>query len=295
MENKTEHQPSSLQIIQDGALALVRSQQFPAIVLISIGTLISFWSLFRILPELWSDSDGYYSHGFLVPLIVGYIIYANKEHFENLEIKANWFAIIPLLATLYVLKASHVAKTTHITAILLIVAILSSICLVAGFKWLKALFLPTLYILFALPLWGPVIRMYTGTLQDVSTKSSFELLRLIGFDPYFLNKTTIMLNNFTLNVGEACSGLKLLIAVSAFTIFFVLISKLKWWANVVMLSLIVPLCLFINGLRISLIGVVGNRWGAEAGMQFHDYSGYITLIICFFILFKVARLLGWTD
>jgi exosortase/archaeosortase family protein len=66
-------------------------------------------------------------------------------------------------------------------------------------------------------------------------------------------------------------------------------------ANLIFAASILPLALFINGLRIALIGVVGNAWGPEAGAQFHDYSGYITLILCFFILFKGARLLGWKD
>ncbi len=62
-----------------------------------------------------------------------------------------------------------------------------------------------------------------------------------------------------------------------------------------MILIMWPLALLINGLRIALIGVVGNQWGPEAGHKFHDYSGYITLVLCFFVLFKIARGLGWKD
>jgi exosortase/archaeosortase family protein len=74
-----------------------------------------------------------------------------------------------------------------------------------------------------------------------------------------------------------------------------LIARLKWWANTLMAALVLPLCLFINGLRIALIGVVGEEYGRSAGLQFHDYSGYVTLLVCFFLLFKIARWLGWKD
>jgi exosortase/archaeosortase family protein len=96
-------------------------------------------------------------------------------------------------------------------------------------------------------------------------------------------------------VDVPCSGLKLLLALTAFTIFFVLIARLKWWANLLALGMIPVLAILINGLRIALIGVVGDTWGQDAGMTFHDYSGYITLIICFMILFKIFRWMGWKD
>jgi len=74
-----------------------------------------------------------------------------------------------------------------------------------------------------------------------------------------------------------------------------LIANLRWWANLLMFAVVAPLCLFINGLRIALIGIVGDRLGSEAGHAFHNYSGYVTLILCFFLLFKLARVLGWKD
>jgi exosortase/archaeosortase family protein len=78
-------------------------------------------------------------------------------------------------------------------------------------------------------------------------------------------------------------------------VFFMLIARLQWWGNLVMVLMVVPLSLVINGLRIALIGIVGELYGDQAGRDFHDYSGYITLIICFIIVFKIARILGWKD
>ena len=58
--------------------------------------------------------------------------------------------------------------------------------------------------------------------------------------------------------------------------------------NVLMAMLVVPLCLLMNGLRIALIGMVGEWNGREAAVQFHDYSGMIMLVLCFFVLCVVA-------
>jgi exosortase len=164
-----------------------------------------------------------------------------------------------------------------------------------GFQWLKALFLPISYLVFAMPFAGSIIDTYTNPLQIISTKAAFFLLKLYGFTAYKETPTIVHLDHFTLDVAVPCSGLKLLVAVAAFTVFFVLVARLRWWANVILFAMVLPLSVFINGLRISLIGVVGEMWGRDMGYKFHDYSGYIVLIVCFFILFKVARLLGWRD
>ena len=49
----------------------------------------------------------------------------------------------------------------------------------------------------------------------------------------------------------------------------------------------------MNGFRIMLIGMVGNEWGVDAAKSFHDYSGYIALVICGLALYYLTRALGW--
>lgn len=262
---------------------------------VSVGIGLCFWALLRLLPDLWLSKDGYYSHGFLVPLISGYIVYKRWDKLKEIPAKPGWIAVVFLIPLLYV---ALVATSTPIDAVMslaFVATLLVGTWLVAGIRWMLALTLPILYLAFALPVWTMAIEIYTNPLQRVSTDVAIQLLNLFGFETYRDSATNIFLNHFKLDVGVPCSGLRLILALTAFTLFFVLIANLKWWANVIMIGLILPLALLINGLRISLIGVVGELRGEEAGMAFHDYSGYITLLVCFFILFKIARWLGWKD
>lgn len=325
---------------------------------------VAFWPLLRSLPNLWMSEDGYYSHGFLVPLISGFLVYrwwnvgprlwdtfaaltitgavfvpvlhlvqgkfgsasltltgliliggvavtglqylVEKSVFmptgdeparglSSIPVRPFLPAALLLLPILWLLNPAYTQGMDSIMSALLLATLIVAIWFVAGGRWAVALSLPVLYLIFALPVWTMIINVYTNPLQIVSTDVAYGLLRAFGLDTYREDSTTIILNRFTLNVAIPCSGLKLLLALSAFTALFMMIAKLRWWGNLAMAVLLIPLALFINGLRIALIGVVGNEWGSEAGMKFHDYSGYITLIICFLILFKFARLLGWKD
>lgn len=257
--------------------------------------LFAYWPLVAQLPKKWTESDGYYSHGFLVPFISGYIIYRWWPKIKDRPVQTSWAGFGFLLVSLALSFFAAPAAIAPVQSFAMVISLLCGIWFVAGWAWLKALFFPTAYLGFALPIFGPIIERYTNPLQLVSTQIAYWLLQTFGFELYKGDTTTIYMDNFVLDVGVPCSGLRLVLAITAFTLFFIMIGRMSFLANLIMASLILPLCLFINGLRIALIGVVGELNGHEAGMKFHDYSGYITIIVCFMILFKVARLLGWKD
>jgi exosortase len=276
-------------------IAIATSEAFWPAVLIALGLSTIFWTLFRFTYGKWVAADGYYSHGFLVPAIIGYVVYRWWPRLRSIPVKAGWIAVPPLLLLLWVAFAANRTDIYALLSLTLVSSMLLGTWFVAGWRWMAALAAPILYTLFALPVWDQVIQAYTNPLQLISTKVAFNLLKFMGYTVDQQDSTTIVMNRYQLDVGVACSGFKLLLALIAFAVFFMLIAKLKPWANLIFAASIVPLGLFVNGLRISLIGVVGNAYGSEAGAKFHDYSGYITIILCFFLLDRWAKLLGWND
>ena len=264
---------------------------------------LAFWPLLRELPAMWLGTgawefrtgDGYYSHGFLVPLIAGYIVYRRWPKIKDIPVTQGWVAVVPLALMMWALWAADVTDINQIRAYAFIGALMSTVWLVAGIRWMVALSPGILYLLFALAIWTGFIDNNLNRLQVLSTTVAYHMLKGIGYDVYQGSPTSLSMNHFDLNIAVPCSGLKLVVAVTAFTVLFMLIAKLKWWSNALMVVLILPLCLFINGLRIALIGIVGEEQGLTKGLAFHDYSGYVTLLVCFFILFSFAKMLGWKE
>lgn len=276
---------------------IVKSPVFVPAMVVAGALMFLFWHLISRLPKLWMGDDGYYSHGFLVPVIAGYVVYKRWDFIKDRPVKPGW-AALPVFGFLAYL--AYVTTHTNVSAILaltFLLATLAGIWFVAGWRWMTALALPVLYLGFALPLWTGAIEFYTNPAQLWSTTVAYQLLKAFGFGPMRFDSepTSIYLSHFNLDIAVPCSGLKLLLAVSAFTAFFMMISQLGFWKNVLMGIIVLPLCVFVNGLRIAMIGMVGDTWGAAAGHQFHDWSGYLMLLICFFLLFKFARGLGWKD
>lgn len=276
-------------------MSIVRSPAFIPGLLVAIGVTLCFWPLWGRLYGLWNGKDGYYSHGYIVPLMSAYIVYRWWPQIKDIPVKPGYVALPLLIGVLYTMYPANYSVIEGLLSIGFLATLMLSAWVIAGFRWMLMLTPAILYLGFALPLWTAVINNTTNPLQIISTKVAFYLLKMMGFYVYQSDPTVVYMNSFQLNVDVPCSGLKLLLALTAFTVFFVLIARLKWAANLFMLAMIPVLAILINGLRIALIGVVGETQGREAGLQFHDYSGYITLVVCFVVLFKIARLLGWKD
>jgi exosortase len=279
-------------VAQGGLQRLASHSLFVPVLAGIVGLVLMYFPFLRQVLNQWI-SDDYYSHGFLVPILVIWQLNVRKDLFAKSEPKGSNIPFFLFIPVLFLQIAAYTGEYWFLHSVTFVASLLLATWAIFGWKWAKLCILPFGFLLFAFPIWGSVIDNYTNPLQLLSTSVAKMLLTLFGFNPMQLAPTEIQLNSFTLNVAVPCSGLKLLVAVSCFTCHLILVARGGFSFNMLMFILVLPLCLFINGLRIALIGVVGDQFGSDAGLAFHDYSGYITLLLCFFILFKFARLFGW--
>ena len=255
---------------------------------------LCFWPLFAKMPGLWFAPETYYNHAPLVPLMAAYMVNERWSAVKDRPVRPFYLALVPLGLLLYANYIAMSAPRDMLMSVAFIGTLLLGVLFVAGWGWLRALFVPVLFLLFGLPVWEQVIDVYTQPLQAVSSELAHAMLSGVGFtvvtDP--TNVTTLYLDHFQMYVGVPCSGLRTILAMATLVAFVVVIGKLRWWANLVLIALAVPLCVLVNGIRISMIGAVGNLYGSDAGHQFHDYSGYISIALLMFLLYKLSQRLG---
>jgi exosortase len=131
--------------------------------------------------------------------------------------------------------------------------------------------------------------------QQVSSKLAFVILQVIQLRPYLHpeDPNLISLPHFDMNVGTACSGLKLTLAILTASAFIAMVARLGWWKNLVLLGVVVPLAMIINSVRVAMVGVAGEFWGSSAGMWMHDYGSYGVMLLAFWLLYRLSLGLGW--
>jgi exosortase len=288
-----EQEPGGLSEFLENVQAIVKTPGFIMGALVVFAIIFAFFPFLKTLPDLWLNMDSYYAHGLLVPLCSLYLLYAWRHKLKAAEPKPQWWAVIPLLALLWIAVIASRTIMPFILSLTFVATLMTAVLFIAGWRWMWLTAPAILFISLGLPIFDRVIAGTTLPLQLMSTDVAYFLLDTTGFDPWRSQPTIIMLPQWELFVAEACSGLKTTIAVSACVVFFMLIANLKWYANVILATVAIPLSIVINGVRIYMIGVVGNEVSPDAGMQFHDYSGYIALALCFLVLAKLTRVLGY--
>jgi exosortase len=272
-------------------LAVLKRPESLAVVAALTGIFFAFWPLLALLPAQWLDFDSYYAHGLLVVPAAAYIAWLKWPKLKDLPVQGSWFALAFLLPTLYVGMMASRTVMPLVLSVTLIAALAFSVWFIAGWKWMVGLAPAILFLILGLPILDRFIDTITFRLQLISTDTAELMLKAIGTRVLRLDPTVLQLDNFDLNIAEACSGLKTTIAVTASVIFFMLTTPLRWWAHAILAVIAVPLSVIVNGFRIALIGVVGNTNGSAAGIAFHDYSGYIALAICFLALWQLSKFL----
>lgn len=260
-----------------------------------VGLLMAvFWQLISATLGFWSNMDGYYQHGPLVPFGIAYILYANRDRIQKYPPKPTW-APMPLFVALLVLGviAAWAYFFVLVQSALFIAALCTLAWMIYGFRRALAMSPALFFASVGLPMWNRLIDDHTNQLQIWSTDGAYAILKVIGLNPFRDNPTTIHLDNFVLEIAAACSGMKLTLALLASTVFILLIARLKWWGNLVLIAVGLPLAVAINSLRIAIIGIFGDQVSSEAGYLFHDYGSYLTLILAFWLLYVLSKKLGW--
>lgn len=266
---------------------------FKPLAVLTVAIVLAFFPLWRLSFEDWIAPDSLYSHGPLIPFLAAYILWVRWPKIVENPAKPCYWALLVLLPTMYLTYNAARTEMKQTESVLFLIAAASGVWFVAGGRWALRVLPVILFLSFCLPLWSALVDRCTLTMQHLSADMAVAILQVCQLHPIRTDPTTVYLDHFTLNVAAACSGAKLTLALAAFTMFFILTRHAKVWANVILAVILVPFCLLVNGIRIAMVGMVGDAFGDEVGRQFHDYGGYIALVICFVLLSWITKALGY--
>jgi exosortase len=270
------------------------------LLLTAAGLLIAlFGERFYELSRLWC-ADANYSHGFLVPLVSGYFAW---WHFRA----AGWprdSAVAPALVWLVGGCLFHLAAVVVWLPPLdfvALAAVLHGLALLAGGRvWARGLTFPILFLFFMFPLPAALADRAALWLQGVVSTLGTSLLQF--FVPAHQEGNWIELPGQRLEVGEACSGLRQVVAFVALALVVAHVSRRSWPFKVGLLLSAVPAAVAANLLRVLLMALVLCRLGPDwisaetvipvLGLDLHSAWGLLTMAAGLGLLLAAAWWLG---
>jgi exosortase/archaeosortase family protein len=95
-----------------------------------------------------------------------------------------------------------------------------------------------------------------------------------------------------LNVAEACSGMRMVVAFFALAAAMALISCRYWWQRIVLMLLAAPVAILLNIGRVSTLGVLSLENQNLAQGQAHTFIGTILLVPGLLLFMGIVWLLN---
>jgi exosortase len=267
-----------------------------------IGVATLFYLLFskeiESLVYKWRG-DSSWSHGFIIPLFSLYFIHHRKDQILALQTRPNYLGLVFMLLWLFLYALNLAVPSLRVgyASPLLMIWVLGSIVLfLGGFRLLKLTWLPIVFLIFAVPLpYGYYVRM-TMPMQKMAAEAAAALLNLVGG----VEATTLgtMIDvvykgqriDPPINVAEACSGMRLLMAFVALGVAMAYLYQRPLWQKFVLLVSTVPIAIFCNIVRVVITGFICVFINQEyAQGVYHDLLGLAMLPLAF----ALYGLLDW--
>ena len=239
----------------------------------------------------YTSPESYYSHGPLIPIMAGFMLWNDRAGLSGVVKRPNFWAVMLLVPALALLVFAIKEDARALQSLGLMLAVWSSVWLALGSAFVRRAWMSLAFLALMMPLPGPLLNDATLSLQMMSTVLAAKMLGALGF-ANVQQGNLISMRSFQLSVDVPCSGFKTLLALFTFNAFLAAMLDGPVRKRIVLFLVCAPLALLINSVRIVLIGIVGQWFGAHAAHVFHDYSGLLTLTIGFIVLFLFAKLLG---
>jgi exosortase len=119
--------------------------------------------------------------------------------------------------------------------------------------------------------------MLSLPLQRVATKISCWVLQTLG-QPALAEGNMILLGETQLEVGQACSGLRIFVGIFALAFAYVIIVRRPWWEKALLFASIIPIALIANSARIVTTGLLWQYTSGEIATKFsHDVAGWVMI------------------
>ena len=254
--------------------------------------LAAYFQVITSLIKVWWSDDNY-SHGFLIPLVSGYFIHQKKEKLaqvacENCNIGLVLF-IIGL--TIYIIGVS--AAEYFSTSLSFIIVILGLTLYLYGKSFLKEIWFPIIFLCFMIPLPYVIYYNVTFPMQLLSTRVAALILQLFGF-PITQQGNIIHLQNYSLEVVEACSGLRSLITLTALAAAMGYMTQKTTFSRIFILLLAIPIAIGANVFRIILTAIAAVLISPKLADGFlHDISGLVVFLVGFLSLQIAGVSINW--
>lgn len=264
---------------------------------VAIGLAAICLPMFYHLSETaWNTEEN--SHGPIILMVFVWLMWQKRDVLidETQPAKPSpllgWSALLFGLLV-FILGSSQSINTLAVGSLLPI--LVGILLIMRGWRAVRALWFPLLFLCFMVPLPGMLVDMITGSLKQQVSAVAETILYYTGY-PIARNGVVLTIGPYQLLVADACSGLNSMFSLTALGLIYLYIMKYRSWLHIgLILAAILPIAFLANVIRVMILVLITYYMGDAAGQGFaHGATGMVLFVLALFMLMAFDSLLRLT-
>ena len=249
----------------------LRAYKFELLALLVLLAVV-YHSIFYEMILDWKKDDNY-SHGFLVPFIALYLAYMRKDDLFAAVVRPCNAGLAIVGLGLGVLCLGWLGSEYFTQRSSLVIILAGSVLYVLGWDVFKILLAPLCYLLLMVPIPYIIYDAAAFPLKLLVTKVSVLSMKALGI-VVWQEGNILMFPNITLEVADACSGLRSIMSLLALGAAYAFVLHTKTRDRFILILSTLPIAIFTNCLRVIATGILAQYFGSAAAEGFfHEFAG----------------------
>jgi len=262
---------------------------------ILIGSFIfAYFPVWKRLILAWYSSDDY-SHGFFIVPLFFYILWRKKEILAEIPIKPSLWGLALVIFSLLLYLFAHLAEIVTVARFSMVLLLAGMVIYFYGFLMFKALLFPLFLLLFMIPVPAQIYSKLTIPLQLFVSKASVGISSLLGL-PIYREGNVIHLHDRTLQVVQACSGLRSMISLLTLSAIFAYLTLKSNLLRAALFFSGIPAAILVNIIRVLLLVFAFHYFNYDITTgTTHTVFGIIIFVLALILIFIMKGILSIWD
>lgn len=250
--------------------------------------LVCFRDTFLGIVEIWMRSETF-THGFVVPPIVLWLIWRRREHLRRLSPQPSPWVLLPLALAGFGWLLGDMAAVNAVTQYAATALLVLAVVAVLGPRVAWAIAFPLAFLFFAVP-FGEV---FLPQLMEWTADFTILGLRLSGV-PVYREGLTFVIPSGNWSVVEACSGVRYLIASLMVGTLFAYLNYQSFRKRAAFMAVSAVVPILANWFRAYMIVMLGHLSDNELAVGVdHLIYGWVFFGVVIMLMFAIGA--RWSE
>ena len=256
--------------------------------------ILVYFPIWKDLVHAWYSSDDY-SHGFFIVPLVGLALWQKRDVLCRIPAQSSTLGLVLLIVSLVLYIFALYAEIRTFASLAMILSIFGMVLFLYGMAICREISFILLFLFFMIPIPAQIYSAMTIPLQLIVSQVSVWFAMLLGL-PVFREGNVIHLPDRTLEVVQACSGLRSLMSLLAFSMMVSYFTLRSNWLRILLVISGVPVAIIVNIFRVLIMIVAFQYFDFDlTGGSVHTIFGMVVFILAVCLVFLLKGVLSFWD